>query len=39
SEACGWVFLDQSHRRRWCVMAVCGNRAKAARFRRRRIGV
>jgi predicted RNA-binding Zn ribbon-like protein len=37
SEACGWVFLDPSHRRRWCTMAVCGNRAKAARFRRRQI--
>ena len=35
SEACGWVFLDPPHRRRWCTMAVCGNRAKAARFRRR----
>jgi hypothetical protein len=36
AEACGWVFLDPSHRRRWCTMAVCGNRAKAARFKRRR---
>ena len=35
SEACGWVFLDPTHRRRWCSMAICGNRAKAARFRRR----
>jgi predicted RNA-binding Zn ribbon-like protein len=32
SEACGWVFLDPTHRRRWCTMAVCGNRAKARRF-------
>jgi predicted RNA-binding Zn ribbon-like protein len=32
SEACGWVFLDPSHRRRWCTMAICGNRAKARRF-------
>ncbi len=32
SDACGWVFLDPSHRRRWCTMAVCGNRAKARRF-------
>ncbi len=31
SDACGWVFLDPTHRRRWCVMAVCGNRAKARR--------
>jgi predicted RNA-binding Zn ribbon-like protein len=28
-ERCGWLFLDPSGRRRWCVMAVCGNRAKA----------
>lgn len=37
SQACGWVFLDPSHRRRWCTMAVCGNRAKGARFRRRQL--
>ena len=36
SEACGWVFLDPSHRRRWCTMAICGNRAKARRFAERR---
>ena len=35
---CGWVFLDPTHRRRWCVMAVCGNRAKARRFAERRRG-
>jgi predicted RNA-binding Zn ribbon-like protein len=29
---CGWAFLDPRGRRRWCIMAVCGNRAKAARF-------
>lgn len=29
---CGWLFLDQSGRRKWCSMAVCGNRAKARRF-------
>ena len=28
---CGWLFLNASGRRRWCVMAVCGNRAKARR--------
>lgn len=29
---CGWLFLDTSrgHRRRWCSMAICGNRAKTA---------
>jgi predicted RNA-binding Zn ribbon-like protein len=29
---CGWLFLDPTHRRRWCTMAICGNRAKARRF-------
>lgn len=31
---CGWFFIDrsQAHRRRWCSMADCGNRAKARRF-------
>lgn len=28
---CGWLFLDRRGRRRWCDMAVCGNRAKARR--------
>jgi SARP family transcriptional regulator, regulator of embCAB operon len=28
---CGWLFLDRSGRRRWCLMATCGNRAKARR--------
>jgi predicted RNA-binding Zn ribbon-like protein len=27
---CGWLFLNPSGRRRWCQMAVCGNRAKQA---------
>ena len=32
---CSRVFLDttKNARRRWCAMATCGNRAKAARFR------
>jgi predicted RNA-binding Zn ribbon-like protein len=32
-ETCSWLFLDASisNRRRWCSMAVCGNRAKARR--------
>jgi predicted RNA-binding Zn ribbon-like protein len=34
-DPCGWVFLDPTHRRRWCSMAVCGNRAKARRFAER----
>jgi predicted RNA-binding Zn ribbon-like protein len=34
---CGRVFQDETKngRRRWCDMAVCGNRAKAARHRLR----
>lgn len=37
---CVGVFLDTSKagRRRWCCMAVCGNRAKVAGFRARRRG-
>lgn len=33
SETCSWLFLDRSrtHRRRWCDMKSCGNRAKARR--------
>ena len=35
---CGWLFVDRSKNgsRRWCEMEVCGNRAKARRFKRRR---
>jgi predicted RNA-binding Zn ribbon-like protein len=34
---CGLFFYDGSrtHRRRWCSMAVCGNRNKVAMFARR----
>lgn len=34
-EGCTWLFIDRSknHRRRWCAMATCGNRAKAQRYR------
>jgi predicted RNA-binding Zn ribbon-like protein len=32
---CGWLFLDARGRRRWCDMAVCGNRAKVAAHARR----
>lgn len=38
-EGCGWVFLDHSHRRHWCVMSVCGNRAKVRRYAARRRAV
>jgi predicted RNA-binding Zn ribbon-like protein len=36
-ESCTIVFLDRtkSHKRRWCSMAACGNRAKVAAFRAR----
>lgn len=32
-DACGWLFLDNSHRqnRRWCSAADCGNRDRARR--------
>jgi predicted RNA-binding Zn ribbon-like protein len=34
SKTCEWLFLDESknHRRRWCDMTKCGNRAKFQRF-------
>jgi predicted RNA-binding Zn ribbon-like protein len=35
---CGWLFLDPRGRRRWCTMAVCGNRAKARRHASRARG-
>ncbi|MDT7741990.1 MAG: hypothetical protein QOE59_1068 [Actinomycetota bacterium] len=37
---CSWLFLDPSpsRRRRWCSMATCGNRAKAARHHARVAG-
>lgn len=40
SEICTLWFYDRtkSHRRRWCDMAVCGNRAKVAAFRERSKG-
>lgn len=35
---CTLLFLDRTkaHSRRWCSMAICGNRAKAAAFRSRK---
>jgi len=35
---CDWFFLDKSRNRsrNWCDMKVCGNRAKARRFYRRK---
>jgi len=36
-EECSLWFYDRtkSHRRRWCSMAMCGNRHKVSRFRER----
>jgi predicted RNA-binding Zn ribbon-like protein len=38
SKTCEWLFLDESknHRRRWCDMTKCGNRAKVRRFYKRK---
>lgn len=38
SATCQWFFLDTSknHRRRWCDMTKCGNRAKFRRFYNRK---
>jgi len=38
SDTCSWLFVDRSrtHRRRWCDMKVCGNRAKARRHYERK---
>jgi predicted RNA-binding Zn ribbon-like protein len=40
NDACRWLFLDASRigSRRWCDMRSCGNRAKAQRHYRKRIG-
>jgi predicted RNA-binding Zn ribbon-like protein len=37
-EHCAWAFYDatRNRSRTWCDMAICGNRAKARAFRRRR---
>jgi predicted RNA-binding Zn ribbon-like protein len=37
ADDCALLFVDASRpgRRRWCSMEACGNRAKAAAFRRR----
>ena len=37
---CTLWFLDvsKSHRRRWCTMSICGNRAKAAQHRAKHSG-
>ena len=37
AESCRWAFYDSARNRSrtWCSMEVCGNRAKARRFRAR----
>ena len=37
ADRCGWAFYDHARNRsrRWCSMAVCGNRTKARSYRRR----
>jgi predicted RNA-binding Zn ribbon-like protein len=37
ADPCGWAFYDHARNRsrRWCSMAVCGNRTKARSYRRR----
>jgi predicted RNA-binding Zn ribbon-like protein len=35
SHDCGWLFPNPTGRRRWCSMALCGNRAKARRHAER----
>jgi len=36
---CGWAYVDTSrgHRRRWCVSADCGNRARVRRHAAREV--
>ncbi len=36
---CGWLFYDASRNASstWCSMSICGNRAKTAAYRRRRV--
>lgn len=37
SECALWFYdLSKNHTRRWCSMAICGNRAKAAAYRARK---
>ena len=38
SHDCGWLFANPTGRRRWCSMALCGNRAKVRRHAQRRAG-
>ncbi|KAA0563512.1 CGNR zinc finger domain-containing protein [Bacillus sp. CH30_1T] len=33
---CVLLFIDESGRRKWCSMKICGNRKKVARFQQRK---
>lgn len=33
---CVLLFIDESGRRKWCAMKICGNRKKVARFQQRK---
>ena len=35
NEDCVLLFLDESGRRKWCSMKICGNRQKVAQFQQR----
>jgi predicted RNA-binding Zn ribbon-like protein len=37
-DRCGWTFYDHSRNQAgsWCAMSICGSRAKARDYRRRR---
>jgi predicted RNA-binding Zn ribbon-like protein len=37
---CGWLFIDRTRngRKRWCIMALCGNRNKMHRYYQRKRG-
>ncbi|HEX2295155.1 MAG TPA: CGNR zinc finger domain-containing protein, partial [Actinomycetota bacterium] len=37
-DRCRWLFYDHSRNRSavWCLMEVCGNKEKAAAYRRRK---
>jgi predicted RNA-binding Zn ribbon-like protein len=39
--SCTLYFYDttKNHRRRWCSVAVCGNRHKVAEFRKRQLKI
>ncbi|MGG4266143.1 CGNR zinc finger domain-containing protein [Peribacillus simplex] len=36
NEDCVLLFIDESGRRKWCSMKICGNRKKVARFQHRK---